>query len=314
MSFQYPLILDGGLATELERTFKKNLSGTSKHSRIIRRNNPLYQASIDGFIEEGLTKEQAIKLMHESILLACEARDEYMQGDDCGKKKKLVALSIGCYGAVLANGAEYTGNYGATTVTDLINFHKERLSIFLNYGYGISEKQVDFILFETIPSLAEVQAIGQLVEDWANDNGHEHCRKLPPVAVSVQCRSNEQIADGSSIIEVLKLLNEVVRIFAVGFNCTKPRYVETLFSTIAEFNKAHNNNKAIIAYPDGGEEWNETRKEFDEKTKFPEERFGQLLTTCVEKYGPRVIVGGCCGTSPRHIMEVVNGLSKMHSS
>jgi homocysteine S-methyltransferase len=32
MSFQYPLILDGGFATELERSFGKDLSGKKKEN------------------------------------------------------------------------------------------------------------------------------------------------------------------------------------------------------------------------------------------------------------------------------------------
>ena len=62
--------------------------------------------------------------MRTSVRLACEARDEFGKG--------LVALSMGCYGAILANGAEYTGDYGvAMTIDDLVEFHKERLAICL---------------------------------------------------------------------------------------------------------------------------------------------------------------------------------------
>lgn len=83
-----------------------------------------YQASIRGFLEAGYQREQAIRLMRTSVRLAREARDEFGRG--------LVALSMGCYGAVLANGAEYTGDYGdAITVDDLVEFHRERLEICL---------------------------------------------------------------------------------------------------------------------------------------------------------------------------------------
>ena len=83
-----------------------------------------YQASIQGFLNEGYSRDDAVRLMRKSVQLAHEARNDHGQG--------LVALSMGCYGAVLANGAEYTGNYGDhITITDLVTFHRERLSICL---------------------------------------------------------------------------------------------------------------------------------------------------------------------------------------
>ena len=46
---------------------------------------------------------------------------------------------MGCYGAVLANGAEYTGNYGVhITIDDLVTFHRERLSICLQGSCNFS--------------------------------------------------------------------------------------------------------------------------------------------------------------------------------
>lgn len=90
-----------------------------------------YQASVRGFLDAGYTREQAEELMRRSVRLACEARDEFGKG--------LVALSMGCYGAVLANGAEYTGEYGSATLPDLVRFHKERLDILLQgtfYTHG----------------------------------------------------------------------------------------------------------------------------------------------------------------------------------
>ena len=85
---------------------------------------------MQGFEREGYSKELAIELMQKSVKLACEARDEYKRDHPQDTTERLVALSIGCYGAVLANGAEYTGNYGNITVDDLVKFHTERLSIF----------------------------------------------------------------------------------------------------------------------------------------------------------------------------------------
>ncbi|CAO3622421.1 unnamed protein product [Mucor hiemalis] len=313
MSFQFPLILDGGFATELERTFGKDLSGNLWSALCIKEDpNAIksvhklyydaganvatlcsYQASLQGFEREGYTKELAVELMRKSVTLACEARDEYKRDHPEDKLERLVALSIGCYGAVLANGAEYTGNYGDITVDQLVDFHTERLGIFLSCG-----SKVDMVIFETIPSFLEAQAIEKVVSNWKNDIA------LPPVAVAFQCRSADQIADGAPLVQALAALKDVKNIFATGINCTKPRFVEQLFTLVSQYNKENGDTKALIAYPDGGEEWDAVARSWDSTAKLPEEAFGCMMAKCIKEYGPRVLVGGCCGTGPTHIKNI----------
>ncbi|GAA5805198.1 hypothetical protein HPULCUR_010712 [Helicostylum pulchrum] len=254
-----------------------------------------YQASLEGFDNAGYSKQEALQLMRKSVTLACEAREEYKQAHPNDTTQRLVALSIGCYGAVLANGAEYTGNYGDITLGQLVDFHSNRLNIFLENQYA-----VDFVLFETIPSLLEAQAIERVVSGWKNQE-----RILPPVAVAFQCRSQDQIADGTALVQALEVLNETDRVFAVGINCTKPKFVEELLSTVHRFNeKKKGNKKALLAYPDGGEEWDAVARSWDNTAKLPEELFGCMMAKCVRDFGPRVLVGGCCGTGPSHIKNI----------
>lgn len=260
-----------------------------------------YQASLEGFIRAGYSEHHAVNLMRKSVSLALEARDEYKQEHPSDDQQRLVALSIGCYGAVLANGAEYTGNYGDLKLQQLVQFHKERLSVFLSTK--TESTGVDFIIFETIPSYLEAQAITEIVTNWDDSNND-----LPPVAVAFQCSSDDQIADGTPVLKALQVLNDVKGIFAIGINCTKPKYVENLFATVAQFNKETNNGKALLAYPDGGEEWNAVARSWDATAKLPEETFGCMMAKCVEDYGPRVLVGGCCGTGPAHIKNIIEFL------
>ncbi|CEG71579.1 hypothetical protein RMATCC62417_07291 [Rhizopus microsporus] len=317
MSFQYPLILDGGFATELERTFNKDLSGKlwsakcleddpeavkSVHKSYYEAGSNIattcsYQASIEGFSQAGYTRDHAIELMHKSISLACEARKEFIQEHPENTSPKLVALSIGCYGAILANGAEYTGNYGDTSVDQLVQFHKERLSVFLQS----KESKVDFILFETIPSALEARAIASIVSDFD---------LLPPVAVSFQCRSDHDIADGTPLQDVLALFDTIDHVFATGINCTKPQFIESLIDIIVKHNKAQNSQKVLLLYPDGGEVWDAVARTWDTSCKLPEDKFGYLMAKCVKEYGPRVIVGGCCGTGFTHIRNLKSHLHK----
>ncbi|KAI8985903.1 homocysteine S-methyltransferase [Pilobolus umbonatus] len=303
MSFHYPLLLDGGMATELERTFHKDLSGLLWSAKCLDKESDLiksvhksyyeaganiittcsYQASVDGFIRSGYSKEEAIHLMQKSVKVAVDARHEFLQSHPNDTKLRLIALSIGCYGAILANGAEYTGDYGSASLESLIAFHKERLNIYLS-------TPVDFILFETIPSYLEAQAIQQLVSSWD---------ELPPVAVSFQCQSSESIADGTPLLKAIRVFDGIEKVFASGINCTKPKYLDQIVPSLYAHHQHH--HKVLLLYPDGGEEWNSNG--WDDSTKIPEEKFGCMMANYIHLY-PTIIVGGCCGTSPLHIKNV----------
>ncbi|KAI7861150.1 Homocysteine S-methyltransferase [Circinella umbellata] len=310
MEFDSPLILDGGLATELERSFGKDLSGRlwsaqclDQDPGAIRAVHQLYyeagadvattasyQASIQGFLNEGYSRNDAVRLMRKSVQLAHEARKAHGQG--------LVALSMGCYGAVLANGAEYTGNYGVhITIDDLVTFHRERLSICLQ------EPGINFILFETIPSYLEAQAIRKLIQE-------EKELQLPPVAVSFSCRSNDQISDGTPLQKCLDTLVDEDIIFGIGVNCTKPKFIPGLLDILLG-NK--NNKKAILLYPDGGEEWDAIARSWNSETKMPTDVFGHSMAGWAKEIenrtGQKVLLGGCCGCGPSHISCIRNGLS-----
>ena len=62
-----------------------------------------------------------------------------------------MAASVGPYGAVLADGSEYRGDYGLS-VDELRRFHRPRLEVLAGAG-------ADVLAIETIPCLAEVEAL-----------------------------------------------------------------------------------------------------------------------------------------------------------
>src|SRR5512140_3001976 len=68
-----------------------------------------------------------------------------------------VAASIGPYGAMLADGAEYRGRYGRS-VAQLRDFHRERLE-------GLAGTDADVLAVETIPELEEAVAVTELVAE-----------------------------------------------------------------------------------------------------------------------------------------------------
>src|SRR5262245_16903030 len=117
------IVLDGGLATELEARGadlrdplwsarvlldrpelirQAHLDYLRAGARII--TSASYQASFEGFARHGLDHAEAVRLLNLSVALALEARAAYAKeqpGRSC-----LVAASVGPYGAYLADGSE----------------------------------------------------------------------------------------------------------------------------------------------------------------------------------------------------------------
>src|SRR5689334_22973881 len=161
-------ILDGGLATELERRgadlrdplwSAKMLLEEPDMIRQLHYDYYLagadvattasYQATVTGFARRGLSARQAEDLLILSVRLAQEAREEFWSDvrNHAGRLRPLVAASIGCYGASLHDGSEYRGDYGLT-VRQLSDFHRARLEVLADSG-------ADLLACETIPCGAE---------------------------------------------------------------------------------------------------------------------------------------------------------------
>ena len=112
-----------------------------------------YQATVEGFEKKGFTREQAKELIVRSVRLVQQARDAFWQQKEkrVGRPQPLAAASVGPYGAYLADGSEYRGDYGASRA-ELADFHAERLAILISAG-------PDILACETLPLLDEARAI-----------------------------------------------------------------------------------------------------------------------------------------------------------
>ena len=144
------LLIDGGLATELEKMghdlhhklwSAKILADKPDAIRDVHLSylevgvdcivSSSYQASVGGFMELGLSKQEAKQLIVKSVSLAIEARELYLEKHP--KSPPLVAASVGPYGAFLADGSEYTGKY-SVSAGELYDFHKERFQTLSEAG------------------------------------------------------------------------------------------------------------------------------------------------------------------------------------
>lgn len=284
------LVLDGGLATHLE-TLGADLRDDLWSARLLVEDPGLirrvhadyfaagadvattasYQASMPGFVKRGMSEAQAERLIRLSVELAAQARDEAGGG--------LVAASVGPYGAYLANGAEYTGDYDLDE-DGLAAWHLPRWEILASSG-------ADLLACETIPSIAEARALSRLL-------------KLTPSVkawISFSCRDGAHINDGTPIAEAAAVFTGNPQVVAVGVNCTAPRHLPALIGELTEL--------PIVVYPNSGETWDAAQRRWKGLADPVEygEAAGQWQAAGAS------MVGGCCRTTPEHIKQVRAHLS-----
>ncbi len=298
------LIIDGGLATELERRGARLdthlwsahllLSDPDLilrvHKDYLRAGANIiitatYQATYEGFARAGISRGRARELFKEAVRLARAAIEEYR--DECLIDEGyplLVAGSAGPYGAYLADGSEYRGRYGRS-VKELIKWHIPRVETLL-------EQPIDILAFETIPDIHELEAISLLLEDIK-----------PDIAtwVSMSCKSEDELADGTPVVEACDVLRGNPYITAVGVNCVHPFYAERLVSLIS---KCLGSESLVVCYPNKGDKWDPLRKRWvepDQEVNLPE------LAIRWYEAGARLI-GGCCRTTPEDIRAMSDRL------
>jgi homocysteine S-methyltransferase len=285
-------VLDGGLATELEAQ-GHDLSGELWSARLLEQHpeaitaahkaffaagahvaiSASYQASYEGFERAGLDRDRAAQLIRRSVSLAQAARDEMRPEDG------LVAASVGPYGATLADGSEYRGDYGLG-VDALRAFHRRRLDTLATTG-------ADLFAIETIPCLAEVEAV------CAELSGTGH-----PAWLTVSTRDG-RTCNGEPLEDAFAVAAELPEIVAVGVNCCTPEDVGAALEAARRVTQ-----KPLIAYPNDGKTWDPQGREWVGSQTFTLAQMGTW-----KRLGAKVI-GGCCGVSPKDIELLATCLRK----
>lgn len=298
---KYPLVvLDGAFATELEgRGFdiKDELwSAKALHERpdLVKAvhldylragadvvESASYQATIEGFLRKGLSRERAAELIKLSVSLAKEARAEFIREAPeilTHRPKPLVAASVGPYGAFLADGSEYRGNY-AIGEEELADFHEERLKL-------LADEEPDIMAVETLPCLVEAKAVVRAVR---------RAGISIPLWISFSCKDADSISDGTPLGECAAWLEGAPEVVALGLNCTAPQHVSSLIGKIREKSKKH-----IVVYPNSGETYDAVTKTWQGASA----RFVDMAARWYQA-GARLI-GGCCRTTPDDIRAIAD--------
>ena len=279
-----PVVLDGGLATQLEAQ-GHDLSSALWSARLLHDDpeavvaahaafaaagaqvatTASYQVSVAGLAAAGLDAAEARRLVVRSVHLA-----------ERGAPEAWVAGSVGPYGAALADGSEYTGDYADEIGVDrLRQWHRPRMEWLADAG-------ADVLACETVPAAAEAEAL--LAE--ADMLG-------VPVWLSLTT-----VVDGDGVVrtrrgeparEVFAMARDVDAVVAVGVNCTDPDGV------LAAVGAATASGRPVVVYPNSGERWDAAARRWTGTAGLsPAGARGWVDA------GAR-LVGGCCRVGPADI-------------
>jgi len=291
---QGPVVLDGGLATELEK-LGHDLADSLWSARLLRDSpddiqavhrayfeagadvaiTASYHASYQGFAEIGVGHDETGRLLALSVELAQRARDAV-------RPDALVAASVGPYGVVFANGTEYTGDYTGVADDQFADVHRPRLEALLEAG-------PDLLALETIPSIREVVALVELLGEYEGVEAW----------ITFCCRDGDRLSDGTPIEEAARVAADSGRVAALGINCTPPQHIDSLLARTRAVTEL-----PILVYPNSGRVWDGERYEWNGAGV---EGFSPALIAGWRERGARGI-GGCCGIGPAAIADVASVL------
>lgn len=292
------LVLDGGLATELEalgcdlddplwsaRALIDDPEAIrTAHRRFLEAGadciaTATYQATFEGFRARGLDAADTARLLERAVRLAVSARDEFVADraiKPVGRPRPLVAASVGPYGAYLADGSEYTGDYGLSAA-ELYDFHASRWEV-------LADTEADVLACETTPSAEETRAYCRLAAV-----SHR------PTWISFQCCDGARLADGSPLDAAVALCEDEPHVVAVGVNCTDPGLTVSL---IGEARRA--TGKPILVYPNSGEVWDAGAKRWTG----PATPMDWTRSAAEWRAAGADGIGGCCRVGPADIAAI----------
>ncbi|MFF7048012.1 homocysteine S-methyltransferase [Streptomyces griseorubiginosus] len=281
-----PLVLDGGMSNELEAQ-GHDLSGALWSARLLRDDPDAiaavhrayyaagaqvaitagYQATYDGFARLGISRTETTALLRRSVSLAREAADA-AEGAFAGRR--WVAASVGPYGAMLADGSEYRGDYGLT-VSELTRFHRPRLE-------ALAEAAPDVFAVETIPDLREAEAVLIALDGLGI-----------PAWLSYSIRGTTTSA-GQPLSEAFALARSSDAVLATGVNCAPAVDASAALALVSGL--------PGVVYPNGGGIWDPESRSW----LGAQDEIADLAPSWLR--AGAALVGGCCRVGPAEIKEL----------
>ena len=300
------ILLDGGLATELERR-GHDLNDPLWSAKVLLEDpgailaahlayleagadcvtTATYQATFAGLAAQGIGGVRAGEVMLGAVDLAVQARDRFRARPTRGGHiRPLVAASIGPYGAFLADGSEYRGDYDIGA-NDLADFHRRRMHL-------LADSPADVLACETLPSLDEARVLAGLTRETDEK----------PAWFSFTCRDERRISDGTPVGEVAGWAEDTACVTAVGVNCTDAALVPDLIGALTAGTR-----KPVIVYPNAGGSWDANAKRWGRSEEVAD--WGDACRRWIA--AGAVGVGGCCRVGPEDIRRMRKMLSRLRA-
>jgi len=246
-----------------------------------------YHACIQKMQEaRDFTLEEAENVVLRAVNLAKEAismssRHVYLFG------------SIGPYATYLRDASEYSGSYISKPGFEermIVDYYLKQCRPLLASG-------IRCLVFETIPSLKEVECVGMVLEQLDED---------VQAIISVTCQDGSHTRKGDSFRDVVRLANQFEKVIAIGVNCTSPLHITELLQN-AKDEMGPNNKKPFVVYPNSGEVYNPETRKFEGDTQI--DLIADLIPIWYES-GARIF-GGCCRVMPEHIKQIADSCHKL---
>lgn len=296
------VIVDGALATELEAR-GADLADQLWSARVLLEQPELirqvhadyfasgsdiaisatYQATVQGFAARGIDHTGAESLMRLAVRLACDARDVFWAdaAHRVGRARPIIAASVGPYGAFLADGSEYRGDY-ALDEDALVAWHRDRFAVLASSG-------ADVLACETIPCGAEARALLRLLAEHPGTQAW----------ISFSARDEAHISSGERFDALAALVGAHPQVIGVGINCTAPVHVAPLIMAARAVT-----DSPIIVYPNAGETYDAATKRWTT----PEGCVPLAEYALAWRAAGAVAIGGCCRTTPADVRALVDAL------
>ena len=187
---------------------------------------------------------------------------------------------LGCVGPCLSKGASIT--------VENIDTLKENYEAQIK---GLYEGGVDGIILETQHNLEEIDLASEIVKKYNL-----------PLIVSLACKKEKETLSGLNIKDAIKHLDKNDNIDAVGMNCIiGPHAMLSVLEDVINLT-----SKPFVVEPNAGHPQNVDGRMIYMSTP-------EYFTTYSQNFIRLGIrgVGGCCGTTPKHIEEMSKGVKSL---
>ncbi len=190
---------------------------------------------------------------------------------------------MGPYGAALADGSEYRGNYGLP-YEELVSFHAERLEV-------LASAEPDLLAVETIPDAFEATAVVEAL------TAHPDI----PAWLTFSCRDSATTCGGDAFEDAVAVAAAASSVRAVGVNCTAPEHIAGLLAAARRVT-----DLPFVVYPNAGRTWDAGSRSWSAGGT------DVLADEAVLAWADTgaMLVGGCCGLGPAAISAISAALPR----